>query len=59
MDPQREDLPRISVDTIQQWQHIKSEYTNTSIGLLDARLAAKGKVRQQDKQLLVTHLHQV
>jgi len=58
MDPKREDLPRISVDTIQQWQRIKSEYRKASIVLLDARLTAKGKVRQQDRDLFITHLHQ-
>jgi len=55
MDPQREDLPRISVDTIQRWQHIKAEYTNASIALLDAELGDKG---EQDKDLCISHLRQ-
>lgn len=59
MDPKREDLPRIAVDTIQEWQHIKSEYTDAIIALLDTRIAANGKVRQQDRVLFKSHLYQV
>jgi hypothetical protein len=59
MDPKREDLPRISVDTIQEWQHVKAQYTDAMIASLDARLAAKGKVRQHDRDLFISHLHQV
>lgn len=59
MDPKREDLPRISIDTIQQWQNIKSEYTNASIALLNARLVAKDKVRRQDSDLYIKYLQQV
>jgi hypothetical protein len=59
MDPKREDLPRISVNTIQEWQTVKAEYTSAMVALLDARLAAKGKVRQQDRDLLMSHTYQV
>jgi hypothetical protein len=57
MDPKREDLPRIAVDTTQEWQYIKSEYTDAIIALLDTRIAAK--VRQQDRDLFRSHLYQV
>jgi len=58
MDAQREDLPRVSVNTTQEWQHIRTEYTNALIALLDARLVTKGKVRPQDRILFMSHIYQ-
>ncbi|KAF7984087.1 hypothetical protein HWV62_17658 [Athelia sp. TMB] len=41
MDDERADLPRISVDTLQEWNSMKSNYINAAVASLDARLKAK------------------
>lgn len=37
----REDLARISIDTLQEWTLIKSNYLNAAVVRLDALLKAK------------------
>ena len=51
----REDLPRISVDALQLWLHIKHHYTDAHIALLDAQ---RPKSTQQDGDVCLQHLHQ-
>ncbi|OCH95202.1 hypothetical protein OBBRIDRAFT_878275 [Obba rivulosa] len=52
---QREDIPRVSVDSLQDWQRIRENYTTAALEALDTELAASGP--SQDKDLLLQHLH--
>ncbi|OBZ75487.1 hypothetical protein A0H81_04700 [Grifola frondosa] len=40
MDAQREDLPRISVETLQDWRRIKANFSSAVFEALDEQLAA-------------------
>lgn len=53
----REDLPRISADTLQDWLRVKANYTNAIISRLDSRLAAKGL--SKDRDIALMHINQV
>lgn len=57
MDPQREDLSRISVDSLQDWQRIKANYTSAALSALDEELAMSGSAAEKD--VLLRHLQQV
>lgn len=57
IDPKREDLPRISADTIQDWQRVKSNYKNALVTSVDDRLAAQGL--SKERELVLLHLDQV
>ncbi|KAI0948501.1 hypothetical protein AcW1_005466 [Taiwanofungus camphoratus] len=56
MDPQREDLSRISVDSLQDWQRIKANYTSAALSALDEELAMSGSAAEKD--VLLRHLQQ-
>jgi hypothetical protein len=53
----REDLPRISVETIQDWQRVKNNFANTVFSTLDARLSAGSSSLSRDT--ILQHLNQV
>lgn len=42
MDNQREDIPRISVDSLQDWQRVKDNYTSMALSVLEEELLAIG-----------------
>jgi len=55
MENQREDIPRVSVDSLQDWQRIRENYTNAALAALDVELAASSSSSERD--LLLQHLH--
>lgn len=57
MENQREDIPRVSVDSLQDWQRIRENYTNAALAALDVELAASSSSSERD--LLLQHLHRV
>ena len=57
LDSQREDIPRISVETLDDWRRIKRNYTRAALAALDEQLSPNDS--QDDRQLLLAHLHRV
>ncbi|PIL30465.1 hypothetical protein GSI_07164 [Ganoderma sinense ZZ0214-1] len=55
LDSQREDIPRISVETLDDWRRIKRNYSNAALAALDEHLSPNDS--QQHRQLLLAHLH--
>lgn len=53
----REDLPRISVDSIQEWRRIKSNYLSAAIAQLDEQLEASGRIAE--RETFLAHLTEV
>ncbi|KAF9002006.1 hypothetical protein BDQ17DRAFT_1357904 [Cyathus striatus] len=51
----REDLPRISVGTVQDWQWLKANYTQTTLALLEEKMTSSGCSNERD--VLLSHLH--
>ncbi|CAL1702421.1 unnamed protein product [Somion occarium] len=49
--PPREDLPRISVDTLHDWNRIKTSYTNAAFSALDTRISASGMDEKRSNAL--------
>ncbi|GBE82557.1 hypothetical protein SCP_0409410 [Sparassis crispa] len=48
MDAQREDITRISVDTLQDWQRVKANFTDAALTVLDEQLAARTSSLDRD-----------
>ena len=57
LDSQREDIPRISVETLDDWRRIKRNYTIAALTALDEQLS--GNDSAEDRQVLLAHLHRV
>jgi hypothetical protein len=57
MDPTREDVLRISVDTVHDWNRIKRNYSEAALILLDETLASGGNLHL--KHIILPHLNQV
>ncbi|KAH9890703.1 hypothetical protein C8Q73DRAFT_793129 [Cubamyces lactineus] len=55
MEAQREDLPRISVETLDDWRRIKRNYTIAALTALDEQLS--GGSSAEDREALLAHLH--
>ncbi|KAI1788452.1 hypothetical protein LXA43DRAFT_1097276 [Ganoderma leucocontextum] len=55
LDSQREDIPRISVETPDDWRRIKRNYTRAALAALDEQLTANDS--SEHRQLLLAHLH--
>ncbi|KAI0328089.1 hypothetical protein GY45DRAFT_1326747 [Cubamyces sp. BRFM 1775] len=55
MEAQREDLPRISVETLDDWRRIKRNYTIAALTALDEQLS--GSSSAEDREALLAHLH--
>ncbi|KAI0747696.1 hypothetical protein C8Q80DRAFT_1168124 [Daedaleopsis nitida] len=55
LDSQREDIPRISVETLDDWRRIKRNYTLAALSALEEQL--NGNSSAEDRQILLTHLH--
>ncbi|KAI0654715.1 hypothetical protein C8Q70DRAFT_467442 [Cubamyces menziesii] len=55
MEAQREDLPRISVETLDDWRRIKRNYTIAALTALDEQLS--GSSSTEDREALLAHLH--
>jgi hypothetical protein len=53
----REDLPRITVDSISDWRRIQASYTASAIKQLDEQLAANGLSHEREAHL--AHLNSV
>lgn len=58
MDSQHEGIPRISVDTLEDWYRIKESYTAAAMTALERRVAATPR-STQDIEMLREHLKQV
>lgn len=52
-----DDYPRVSIDSLHDWQRIKDNYLNAAVATLDKKLAEQGLVNQRD--LYVQHIMQV
>ncbi|TBU47001.1 hypothetical protein BD309DRAFT_952900 [Dichomitus squalens] len=55
VDSQREEIPRISVETLDDWRRIKRNYTIAALTALDEQLS--GNDSAEDRQVLLAHLH--
>ncbi|KAI0350100.1 hypothetical protein OH77DRAFT_1103073 [Trametes cingulata] len=55
VEAQREDLPRISVETLDDWRRIKRNYTIAALTALDDQLTPS--TSSEDRELLLAHLH--
>ncbi|KAI0710445.1 hypothetical protein C8T65DRAFT_648385 [Cerioporus squamosus] len=55
MDSQREDIPRVSVETLDDWRRIKRNYTLAALTALEEQLS--GNNSAEDRQVLLAHLH--
>ena len=56
MDP-RDDLPRVSIDSLSEWRRTKENYTNATIAIMDRKLAELNMTEHRD--LLLQHTNQV
>ncbi|KAI0781291.1 hypothetical protein BD413DRAFT_600682 [Trametes elegans] len=54
-EAQREDIPRISVETLDDWRRIKRNYTIAALTSLDEQLS--GSSSTEDREVLLAHLH--
>ena len=57
MDSMHEDLPRVSVGTIRDWQRLKSNYTQAALARLEEHVSANNLTDQRDT--LLDHMNQV
>ncbi|KAJ3480358.1 hypothetical protein NLI96_g8410 [Meripilus lineatus] len=56
LDNQREELPRIAVDTLQDWQRVKASYTSTALAEFEKRVASRTPA---EKDALKVHLYKM
>ena len=56
--PPREDLPRISIDSLHDWNQIRTSYVNAATSALDTRLA-EARVDKKRAELLKAHMNKV
>ena len=56
MDNQREELPRIAVDTLHDWQRVKASYTSAALTAFEKRTASRTPAK---RDALRVHLHKV
>ena len=52
----RDELPRISVDTLQAWQRIKREYAQAARTILDGRLAGLPQAKRARYEALLSEV---
>lgn len=57
MNNQREELPRISVDSLQDWQRVKESYASVALSILEEELASTGS--SPEASILRNHVQQV
>jgi len=53
----REELPRVSLESIQDWQKMRANYKEAALTSLRAQISARGVAKEQDA--LLAHLEQV
>ncbi|KDQ11741.1 hypothetical protein BOTBODRAFT_162571 [Botryobasidium botryosum FD-172 SS1] len=53
----REEIPRVMVDTVDDWEHVKTNYTSAIHQVLEAKLSSTIHT-QQDREALLAHLLQ-
>ena len=53
---EREELPRISVDALHDWERIKNSYTTAAYGILESKMVTRSDA---DKQKLRGQLQRV
>ena len=53
----REDLPKVSIDTEQDWRRIQQNLSTALLARLEVELESHGQAN--DKDLLLPHVHQV
>ncbi|TFK55341.1 hypothetical protein OE88DRAFT_1622798 [Heliocybe sulcata] len=51
MDPAREDLPRVSIETLQDWRRMKHNYESALLQAFEERLAASGLTHEREALL--------
>ena len=60
---EREDVPRISVDTLHDWERIKASYSDAAMAELEERLndskEVGGRKTEAEKEVLRAHLRKV
>ena len=55
--PARDDLPRVSLDSLQDWQRIRNNFENAVYATFEDKLS-QSELKEQ-KQLLQAHIKQV
>lgn len=58
ISPPREDLPRISIDSLHDWNRIRTSYMNAATSALDSRLASS-RVDNKRAEALRAHMNKV
>lgn len=53
----REDLPRVSVGSVQDWEKIKANYRTATIACLEDHILATGL--QNERDALIAHTNEV
>ncbi|KAF8894388.1 hypothetical protein BD779DRAFT_1500776 [Infundibulicybe gibba] len=56
MNSIREDLPRVSIDSIQNWEHVKSRYAQAILTKLETELSATGTL--EERAALLAHINE-
>lgn len=60
---EREDVPRISVDTLHDWERVKASYTDAAMSELEERMnggkEGGGRRSEGEKEILRAHLRKV
>lgn len=57
MDESREEIPRISIDSLRDWHRMKANFTNAVFEMFDERIRQNGL--QSERATLLPHLQQV
>jgi hypothetical protein len=53
----REDFPRVSVDTLQGWQHVENSCTRAALARLEEQTLANGL--SEEKESIMSHFTKV
>ncbi|KII88816.1 hypothetical protein PLICRDRAFT_639208 [Plicaturopsis crispa FD-325 SS-3] len=56
-DPTREDLPRISVESIQDWKRVKANYRSAALSQFDLVLESSSSKAQSERDAILAHLN--
>lgn len=55
----REDLPKVSIETEQDWRRIQHNLSDALLARLEAELESRGQTGDKDKDALLPYVHQV
>jgi hypothetical protein len=55
----REEIPRIALNSLDDWERIQQEFASTVQEVIDATLAGQESLSEEDKAALLKHLQKV